>query len=331
MTNRVTRRYALGLGVGAFAGLHLPVPRAAAQTPVRWPTRPLRLVVPYPPGGNVDLIGRLIGPPLASALGQPVVVDNKGGAGGAIGAADAARSEPDGHTVLIGDIATHAINPAVNATLPYRPQDDFSAVIRITSVPLVLAINPKLGPRTVAEFIAFAKAAPKPITYASAGIGTPQHLAFELLKARTGIAADHVPYRGSAPAVADVIAGHVDAIIDGTTIPHVQSGALQAVAVTGETRSAVLADVPTLAEGGVAGYAFASWHGLFVPRGVPAPIIARLNAEVATILADPAIRSRLANLNISVVGGSADAFAAFVAAEAVKIQTLARAADVKAN
>ncbi len=302
---------------------------AAAQAP--WPSKPIRLVVPYPAGGNVDLLGRLIGPKLAEALAQPVVIDNKAGAGGAIGTADAAHSEPDGHTLLIGDIATHAINPAVQAKLSYEPIKDFTPVVRLTSVSLLLVVNPKNEAKDLAGLVAYGKAHPDQATYASAGVGTPQHLAFELLKAKTGMQATHVPYRGSAPAINDLIAGHVTAMIDGTATPMAREGSLRALAVTGPQRSKALPDVPTVAEAGLPGYAFASWHGLFVPAGTPAAVVERLNTEVNKIIADPVVRARMAALNIDLVGGTPAAFADFIKAEAGKIAELVRAAGAKAN
>lgn len=321
------RRSLLAAGLAAAAGLWAAP--AAAQAP--WPSKPIRLVVPYPAGGNVDLLGRLIGPKLSEALGQPVVIDNKPGAAGAIGTADAAHAEPDGHTLLIGDIATHAINPALQDKLSYRPMEDFTPVIRLTSVSLLLVVNPKGPAKDLAELVAFGKANPDKLTYASAGLGTPQHLAFELLKAKTGMLGTHVPYRGSAPAINDLVAGHVTAMIDGTAVPMAREGALRALGVTGAKRSAALPDVPAIAEAGALGYEFASWHGLFVPAKTPAAIVERLNAELNKVVADPAVRERMAALNIDLVGGTPAAFSDFIKAEAGKIAELVRISGAKAN
>lgn len=315
--------------VAAAMGAGLWAAAAAAQAP--WPSKPIRLVVPYPAGGNVDLLGRLIGPKLSDALGQPVVIDNKPGAAGAIGTADAAHAEPDGHTLLIGDIATHAINPAIQDKLSYRPMEDFTPVIRLTSVSLLLVVNPRGPAKDLAELVAFGQANPDKLTYASAGVGTPQHLAFELLKARTGMKATHVPYRGSAPAINDLIAGHVTAMIDGTTVPMAREGTLRALAVTGPQRTKALPDVPTVAEAAAPGYEFASWHGLFVPAKTPAAMAERLNVEVNKIVADPIVRERMAALNIDLVGGTPAAFADFIKAEAGKIGELVRISGAKAN
>lgn len=296
-----------------------------------WPARTVRLVVPYPAGGNVDLLGRLIGPKLGEALGQSVIIENKPGAGGAVGAAEVARAEPDGHTVLIGDIATHAINPAMNDNLAYRPLESFAPVVRLTSVSLLLVVNPKHEAKSVGELVAFAKRNPGKLDYASAGPGTPQQLAFEYLKSLTGIEAVHVPYKGSAPAINDLVGGHVSAMIDGTAVPFVRDGALRGLAVTGPRRSQALPDVPTMSEAGVPGYAFASWHGVFVPAGTPGEIVSRLNAEINRIISDPVIRDRLASLNIDLVGGSPGEFDAFIRAETEKIRELVRLSGAKAN
>ncbi|MBN9447066.1 MAG: tripartite tricarboxylate transporter substrate binding protein [Bosea sp.] len=304
---------------------------ASATAQTAWPSKTMRIVVPYPAGGNVDLLGRLIGPKLSEALGQTIVIDNKPGAAGAIGATDAARSEPDGHTLLIGDIATHAITPALQDKLPYNPLTDFAPVMRLTSVSLLLVINPKNPAKDLAALLADAKANPEKVTYASAGVGTPLQLAFELLKEKTGIKATHVPYRGSAPAINDVIAGHVTAMIDGTAVPMAREGTLRALAVTGAKRSAAMPDVPTVAEAGVPGYEFASWHGVFVPAGTPPAVVERLNAELNKIVADPAVRERMAALNIELVGGTSAAFGDFIKAETGKIAELVRISGAKAN
>lgn len=304
---------------------------AAATAQTAWPSKTMRIVVPYPAGGNVDLLGRLIGPKLSEALGQTIVIDNKPGAAGAIGATDAARSEPDGHTLLIGDIATHAITPALQDKLPYNPLTDFTPVMRLTSVSLLLVINPKNPAKDLAALLADAKANPEKVTYASAGVGTPQQLAFELLKEKTGIKATHVPYRGSAPAINDVIAGHVTAMIDGTAVPMAREGTLRALAVTGAKRSAAMPDVPTVAEAGVPGYEFASWHGVFAPAGTPPAVVERLNAELNKIVADPTVRERMAALNIELVGGTSAAFGDFIKAESGKIAELVRISGAKAN
>ncbi|WP_162148483.1 Bug family tripartite tricarboxylate transporter substrate binding protein [Halomonas huangheensis] len=277
-----------------------------------WPQKPIHLMVPYPPGGNVDLIGRTLSEPLSRALGQPVVVENRAGAGGTIASSEVARADADGYTLLIGDIATHGINPHVYGNLAYDPVEDFAPILQITSVPLVMGIGPKLGVTTFEEFMALAKSSPESIDYASAGNGTPQQLAFEYLKAKTGIEGLHIPYKGSAPARTALIAGEIGVFIDGTLVPSVKEGSVTALAVTGQERSAALPDVPTLMELGVDDYSFASWHGLFAPAGTPADVVETLNAAVNEVLADPEIQQRFAAVNIGLVGGTPEAFAEYV-------------------
>ncbi len=313
------------------APLALGAPMGAALAQPAWPTRPLSLVIGFAPGGLTDVMVRMIAERLGRELGQPVVVENRSGGGTAIASTHVAQARPDGHTLLIGDIATHAITPALQDKLPYRALEDFTPVMRLTSVSLLLVVNPKNPAKDLAALIADAKAHPDKVTYASAGVGSPHQLAFELLKEKTGIKATHVPYRGSAPAINDVIAGHVTAMIDGTAVPMAREGTLRALAVTGAKRSAAMPDVPTVAEAGVPGYEFASWHGVFVPAGTPPAVVERLNAELNKIVADPVVRERMAALNIELVGGTPAAFGDFIKAEAGKITELVRIAGAKAN
>ncbi len=305
----------------------LPWP-ALAQAP--WPRRPLRLIVPYPPGGNSDLLGRLVAASLATRLGQSVVVDNKPGAGGTTGAAEAARAEPDGHTLLLGDIATHAIAPALNPTVTYDSLRDFEPVARLTSVPLLLVVPASSPHRTLADLL-IAGRSRQGLTFASAGIGTPQHLAFARLAAMAGLQAEHVPYRGSAPAVTDLAAGRVDAMIDGTVVPQVRDGTLRALGITGDRRGAQLPEVPTIAEAGVAGYAFASWHGVFAPARTSEAVVAQLNAEVNRALEEPAVRDRLLSLGIEPRPDTPAGFRAHVTEQAAAMRELVRATGARAD
>jgi tripartite-type tricarboxylate transporter receptor subunit TctC len=301
---------------------------ALAQAP--WPRRSIRLIVPYPPGGNSDLLGRLVAGSLATRLGQSVVVDNKPGAGGITGAAEAARAEPDGHTLLLGDIATHAIAPALNPTVSYDPLRDFDPVARLTAVPLLLVVPAASPHRTLADLLAAGRGSTG-LTYASAGIGTPQHLAFARLAAMAGLTAEHVPYRGSAPAVTDLTAGRIDAMIDGTVVPQVRDGTLRALGTTGDRRGTLLPDVPTIAEAGMPGYAFASWHGIFAPARTPEAVVAQLGAEVNHALAEPAIRDRLLSLGIEPRSGTPAEFRAHVTEQAATMRDLVRASGAKAD
>ncbi|MGQ7249057.1 Bug family tripartite tricarboxylate transporter substrate binding protein [Halomonas sp. V046] len=292
-----------------IAGLLASLVSVTGLADTNWPQKPVHLMVPYPPGGNVDLIGRTLSEPLSRVLGQPVVVENRAGAGGTIASGEVARADADGYTLLIGDIATHGINPHVYANLAYDPVADFAPIVQITSVPLVMGVGPKLEVATFEEFMALATSSPERIDYASAGNGTPQQLAFEYFKAKTGIEGLHIPYKGSAPARTALIAGEIGVFIDGTLVPSVEEGTVTALAVTGAERSAALPDVPTLMELGVDDYRFASWHGLFAPAGTPVDVIDTLNAAVNEVLAEPEVQARFAAVNIGLVGGTPEAFA----------------------
>jgi tripartite-type tricarboxylate transporter receptor subunit TctC len=321
------RRGSIGRRHLLAAGLMLP---AIARAQPAWPRRSVRVIVPYTPGGNADLLGRLVTAALTARLGQSFVVDNKPGAGGTTGAAEAVRAEPDGYTFLLGDIATHAIGPALNPTVAYDPLRDFEAAARLTSVPLLLVVPAGSPHRTLADLVAAGKSG-RGVTYASAGIGTPQHLAFARLSAMAGMTAEHVPYRGSAPAVTDLVAGRVDAMIDGTVVPQVRDGSLRALGTTGEQRAAILPEVPTVAEAGLPGYAFASWHGIFAPARTPEAVVAVVNAEVNRLLADAATRERLLGLGIEPRPGTPGAFRALVAEQATAMRELIRASGAKAE
>ncbi|WZB62908.1 tripartite tricarboxylate transporter substrate-binding protein [Achromobacter xylosoxidans] len=253
-------------------GLAFCAPLAGAAGPgPSWPgDKPIRLIVPYPAGGNADMIGRVFARALGDRLGQIFIVDNRPGAGGSIGTGIAAKAEPDGHTLLLGDIATHAINRLSMPNLPYDAQRDFAPVARLTSVSLLLVANPKTGFKSAGDFIAYAKAHPGKLSYATGGIGTPSQLAMEMLRGAAGIDLLAVPYKGSAPALNDVASGQVDVMIDGAAAPLVKGGKLDLLAVTAD-RSPAFPDTPTLAEAGLPGFRFASWHGVFAPRGTPLP------------------------------------------------------------
>jgi tripartite-type tricarboxylate transporter receptor subunit TctC len=301
------------------AGCALAAPAARAQS---WPSRPVRLVVPYPTGGNADLLGRAIGAKLAEALGQPVLVENRGGAAGAIGAAAVAKAAPDGLTLLLGDIATHAINPLAVPALAYDPVRDFVPVARLSSVSLLMVAHPSLQASDPASLLALARSRPGRLSYASGGAGSPSHLAMEMLKAATGTFMLHVPYKGSGPALTDLAGGQVDLMIDGAAAPLVKAGRLKLLGVTGD-RSPAFPDAPTLSAT-VPGFRFESWHGLFAPAGTPPEVVARLEAEVARALADPAIARRFLDLGIAPVSAGSQAFGRFAAAERERLATLVK-------
>jgi tripartite-type tricarboxylate transporter receptor subunit TctC len=262
---------------------------AAAQT---YPSKPIRWIVPYAAGGPADALVRAVAPRLSESLGVPVLVDNRGGAGGSLALEQLAKAPPDGYTIALGGTGTHSLNPYIQANMPYDPIKDFEPVTPIVSYVNVLVVNAQVTVKTVAELVAYAKADPSKVTFASGGTGTSNHLAGELLKTVTGAPIVHVPYRGSGPGMADVIAGHVTCMFDilVTVLPQIQAGKVRALAVTSAKRSPYAPDIPTMAESGVPGYADAGndlWFGVFTPAGTPRPIVDRLNAEIRKVLGSP--------------------------------------------
>jgi tripartite-type tricarboxylate transporter receptor subunit TctC len=301
----------------AVAGAIALAPPAGAQG--AYPNRPVTMVVPYPAGGSADILARTIGQKLGERLGQPVVIDNRAGAGTAIGAKHVAAAPADGYTLLMGTVSSQAINPAMNK-VGYDPVKDFTPVAPLASIPFVLVAHPSFAGKSVADVIAQAKAKNGELSYASAGLGTSNHLAGELLASAAGIKLLHVPYKGSAPALNDVVAGHLPLMFDlqATALPYVQSGKLKALAVTGRTRSSLLPDVPTVIESGLPGYEVSAWFGVFAPAGLPRPVLDRLNAEISAVLQAPEMQKRLQELGAEPEQGSAEAFAKFTRAEATK-------------
>jgi tripartite-type tricarboxylate transporter receptor subunit TctC len=320
---------------GALAGsLALP---AAAQS--AWPNRPLRIVVPFAPGGTTDLLARAMAPELQQRLGQPVVVDNKPGAGGNIGAAEVAKAT-DGHTLLMGTVGTHAINAALYPKLPYDPLKDFAPITLVAAVPNVLVLNPanaaRYGIHSVPDLIRVARANPGKLNMASSGNGTSIHLAGELFKAMTGSYMLHFPYRGSAPALLDLTAGNVDLMFDNlpSALPQIKAGKLLALAVTSAQRSPAVPDLPTVAEAGgpqLKGYEASSWFGLLAPVHQPAEQVARLQREAAAALNTPLLRERLASQGAVAGGGTSAEFAALIAAETAKWARVVKVSGAKVD
>jgi tripartite-type tricarboxylate transporter receptor subunit TctC len=265
---------------------------AAAQA---WPSKPVKLVVPYPPGGPTDIVARVVAERLQAQTGQPFIVDNRPGAGGNVGADVVAKSAADGYTLLVATTA-HAINKSLFKNLTYDVQRDFTAVSLLTQGPLVLVVNPQYPARSVADLIARAKAKPDGVSFASSGNGQSTHLAAELFASMAGAPMTHVPYKGSAPALNDVIAGQVPIMFDTmlSAMPHVKAGKLRALAITGAQRSPAAPDVPTIAESGLPGYQAYAWNGLLVPAGTPAAVVSRLSAELKTALSQPAVQEKFA-------------------------------------
>lgn len=311
----VTRLTLVHWFTGLVCGLFLAAPSATGQT---WPNKPVRFVVPYPPGSGTDIMARRIGQRLAERLGQPFVVDNRAGAGGSIGTEAIAKASADGHTIGIVDAGALTINPAVYPKLGYDTQRDLAPVVELTSLPFMLVAHPSLGVTNLRELIQLAKRDPMRISYASVGNGSGVHLATEMLKKQAGISMTHVPYKGSAPALTDVLAGTTPVMFVNllSGLPHVKSGKLRLLAVGTSARLSALPEVPTVAESGLPGYAFQVWIGIVAPSGTPAAIIERLNEEFRSALAVPEIRDQLINEGgMQIVGGSASQFAARIATD----------------
>lgn len=329
------RRHLLIGGSLAAAAAVLP---ATLWAQAAWPTKPVRIVVPFAPGGTTDILARVLAPELTKALGQSFVIDNKGGAGGNIGAEIVAKSPGDGYTLLMGTVGTHGINKALYAKLPYDPQKDFVPVTLVAGVPNVMVMNARraqeLGIQSVADFIRYAKANPGKLNMASSGNGTSIHLAGELFKARTGIFMTHIPYRGSGPALKDLIGGATDVMFDNlpSAMPHIQSGALKAFAVTSAVRSATLPDLPTVAEAGnLPGFEASSWFGLLAPAGTPADIANRLQQESAKAMQLPAIKERLHSLGAIPSGNTPAEFGRFIDSEIAKWAPVVKASGAKVD
>jgi tripartite-type tricarboxylate transporter receptor subunit TctC len=298
-----------------------------------WPDRPVKLVSPWPPGGSNDTFSRLLATRLTTTLGQPVVVENRPGATGTLGVGQVARAPADGYLLVMGSSPTHATATSIYPQLNYNPVKDFAPITLVGSSANALVVHPSVPARTVAELIALAKAKPGTLTYASTGNGSSQHLSAELFKAMAGVDMLHVPYKGAAPAISDIVAGHINLgfhnMVD--VLPHVKAGTLRALAVTSSTRARPLPDVPTIAESGVPGYMAEVWFGVFAPAHTPRPIVERLNREIVAALADPEIRSKFDAAGMSVVGNSPDEFARYVQEEVTKWSDIVRRADVKPN
>jgi tripartite-type tricarboxylate transporter receptor subunit TctC len=296
-----------------------------------YPRRPVRLVVPFPPGGGNDIVARAVAQELGKSLGQQFVVDNRAGAGGAIGAELAARSPADGYTLFLGGVGSHVVNPSLHAKLSYDPIRDFAPVTLIASAPSVLVVNPSLQATSIAEFTALAKANPGKLNYASNGNGSSAQLAAVLYESMAGVRMVHVPYKGVAPALVDLMSGEVQ-LMFGTLVailPHIKAGRLRALAVTGRNRSALLPEVPTLAESGLPGYEAGSWYGILAPAGTPGAIVARLNAEINAAIRQPEVRERLAAEGAEVLGGTPADFASHIKAELSRMGKLMREAGIR--
>lgn len=297
----------------------------------KYPSKTIRFVVPYPPGGPTDLMARLIQTELQTRLGVTVVVDNKSGAGGNLGSAEVAKQAPaDGHTLLLAASGPMAVNPTLFKSMPFDPQTDLMPVIQISSFPLVLEVNANFGVKTVKELLAVARKPDSKLTFASAGNGTPQHLAGEMFNAQMGVTMSHVPYRGAGPALNDMAGGQVNVMFDvlGSSLPHIQSGRLVPLAVTSAKRHPSLPNVPTMMESGIDGYEFTAWHGIAVRSGTPAEIVNKLNATLNAIFNDAEFKKKWEAIGTPVVGGTPQQFATLIRSDSVRLGAVVKKAGV---
>ena len=295
-----------------------------------YPSKPIKMITPYPPGGPTDVLARAVSPKLAERLGQPIVIDNRPGASGMIGADMVAKAPGDGYT-LLANASIHVINPSLYANPTYDAIKDFAAVGLIAEVPLVLVVNPKLDVKTVKDLIA--KARGKPLNFASSGNGSAPHLAGEGFKLATKTDMMHIPYKGSGPAITDLIGGQVDFMFDSlpSSMPYIKSGRLVAIAVTTKKRSAALPDVPTVAESGVPGFDVSTWYGIWAPAATPPAIVHKLSSELAAVVRLPEVRARLADLGAEAVGNTPEEFAAFNRSELAKWAKIVKDSGAKVD
>lgn len=291
-----------------------------AQAANDWPIKPLKFVVPYPPGGPTDLMARILQPKLQAALGQPVIVENRGGAAGNVGTDQVAKSAADGYTLLLAASGPMAVNKSLYKTLPFDPLKDLAPITQISSFPLVLEVHPGFPAKDLKSFIAYLKANPGKVSFASAGSGTPQHLAGELFKAITGTFMLHIPYRGAGPALNDVLGAQVPVMFDivASSLPHIKAGKLRPLAVTSLNRASVLPDVPPIAEL-VPKFEYSAWHGIAVAANTPRAIIDKLNAALINTFKDPEVKTRWADIGSANVAGSPDAFAQLIRSESARM------------
>ena len=298
-----------------------------------FPGKQVRFVVPYPPGGPLDTVARLLGQKVSASIKHPVVIDNVPGAGGNIGAGVVARAAPDGYTILMGAVATHAINPTLYSTIPYNAEKDFLAVTQVASTPNVLVVNNAIEANSVAEFIKLAKSKPGKLNFGSGSTGSAGHLAGELFKTMAGVDMAHIPYKGAAAAMQDLIGGRVDLMFDNlaSSLSQVKGGRVRALAVTTSKRTKLAPELPTIAESGLPGFDISTWFGIFVPAGTPRPVVDRLHAEFTRALAAPDVRERMLALGAEPVGSTPEQFTAYVKAEAAKYAKLVRTSGARVD
>ena len=314
--------------IAAAMTLLLAAGRAAAQD---YPNQTVKIVVPFAPGGGVDVVARILAPRLSEEFGQSVIVENRAGAGGMLGAAAVAQAPADGYTLLLGTGSTHGTNASVYARLSYDPVRDFVPVVLVSSLPFLLVVPPSLPAKSVSELITLARSRPGELSFGSFGTGSINHLAAELFNSMAGIKANHIPYRGSAPALTDLIAGRLHYTFDGvsTSLGYVQAGTIRALAITSPARSPVVADQPTIAESGLPGFDTVTWSGLFAPAGTPKAVVELVNRKASAVLTSPRTRESFAKLGMEAVGGSADGLARKVEVELQKWVSIVREKNIR--
>ena len=306
-------------------------PAIAAAAAQDYPSRPVRFVVPFAPGGSTDTLARTMSQKLSEYLGQQVVVDNRPGANGDIGMQIVARAAPDGYTVVLGYIANLGIGPSLYDKMPYDPVKDFAAITQVAAASNILVVHPSVPAKDFREFIAYTRANPKKVNFASAGVASVGHLTGELLNELAGMDMVHVPYKGSGQAISDLVGGHVKVMISGmaSTLPHVKSGKLRALAVTGAKRTPAAPEVPTIAESGFPKFEATSWFGVLAPAKTPRPVIARLNADIVKTLQQPDVAQRLGAVGFEIVSGTPEQFAAYIKSEIKKWEKVVKASGAK--
>lgn len=325
----LTRRNALKGGLSGLA-LTLCAPSVRAQS---WPSQNIKLVVPFPPGGSTDVLARRLAEGLRVSLGQPVIVENRGGAGGTIGSDFVAKSAADGYTLLMGVTGTHGVAPSLYPNLTYQPLKDFAPVSLVVSAPLVLVTHPSVEAKTLREFIALAKTQPDVLTYGTPGNGTSMHLTGVMFDLKAGTKLVHVPYRGSAPALTDLMSGQIKTMFGDllVVLPQVRAGKINAIAVTSKTRNPLLPDVPTMDEAGLPGFEVLSWQGLFAPAGTPPEVVERLSKEVRAVMESKDVKDFFSAQGFQVGATTPDQFKSFVGSEVARWAEIVKAGNVRAQ
>ena len=319
--------------IAALAATPIAVATRGAFAQAAYPAQPIRIVVPFPPGGATDIMARAAAQKMTEAWKAQVVVDNRPGAGGNIGSELVAKAPPDGYTLEMGTVGTHAINASLYAKMPYDHIRDFVPIVLVAAVPNVLVVHPSVPVNSVQELIAYIKANPGKVNFASSGSGTSIHLSGELFKVLTGVQITHIPYKGSAPALSDLLGGQVQMMFDNLppSLPHIKGGKLKALAVTTTERAPALPDVPTMVEAGVPGFEASSWFGLLAPAGTPRPIVAKINDEIARWIATPEAKEKMTAIGANAKGGTPEDFAQHIAAETAKWAKVVKESGAKVD